>query len=556
MEKWWSSLEGQVRPSLLVAAGQSQNPLELLVSELGPLPVLTAQARYYRLPCVSLDDFKPDMETVRLLPEEVARRLKVLPLFREDGTLYLAVVDATDVSARDYVQNKTGLEVEPVIALPAELESLTNRVYLTPQMIAGKMAGFHVPESVVELGDRPLEMVVANAPAVTMVQTLLNQGVHLGASDVHLEPYDGHSSLRYRIDGILHEYPPPPHSLVPAIVSRIKIMSTMDVAQRRIPQDGRCNVEVGGVVYDLRVSVIPNQFGEAVVIRILTGRKETLELEDLGFPGDMLDRWRQLVGRSYGMVLVTGPTGSGKTTTLYATMQHIQKPAYKLVTIEDPVEYRLDGILQFPVHSDAGMSFASILRAVLRHDPDIVMLGEIRDLESAEIALRGSLTGHLVLSTLHTNDAPTAVARLFDMGIPSYLVLATLNGVLAQRLVRRLCVRCRKPRTLTVDERNLLGLSPEADASGVCGPGGCEICHHLGYHGRIAVYELLEVNQAIRHAARQDMSPLGIRAAATRLGQEGLAHPFTSLRDSANRLLLSGVTSIEDVLTSTELEEI
>lgn len=483
----------------------------------------------------ALEKFHPQPEAVALVSEELARKFGVMPLFIDAGSLYLAVANPDDISSQDYLQTLTGLTIEPLATTRSDLEAALNRLFLTQEHSARAMevssgggGGSAEPAPAVVVED-------SKAPAIQLVNYILGQAINMGASDIHLEPFPNRVMLRYRVDGVLHEFPAPPLNLARALVSRFKILSSLDVAERRLPQDGRAQFTHNNAPYDLRVSIIPNLHGEGVVVRILDTHGGGKLLGDLGFEDEMRSRYETLIQKPHGILLVTGPTGAGKSTTLYATLKQILTPKKKIITLEDPVEYFLEGVTQIPVHPAIGFTFATALRSVLRHDPDIVMLGEIRDPESAEIAVRASMTGHLVFSTLHTNDAPSAVARLLDMGIPGYLVMSSLTGVVAQRLLRRLCPKCKELRPVSFE-----GLTEAYH------PVGCVACNNLGYRGRVAVYELLEITPAVRalYTGATPASGLVREAAGLR-----------TLREDAVSKMRAGLVSMEDVVALTMDEE-
>ncbi len=551
LEEMLAGLSPEERLNLDQARTQGLKPLDFLAArQLVPAEVLLEKASvHYRIPAVTLAFFHPEEEATALLPEEQARRHQMLPLFVLENQLYAAVSDPEDLTGQDFVEQLTGLSVWPVLALKPDLDQALNRVYLTAER-AGRALKEIADDQEAQPFDWQAELDLLadrEAPAVRMVDRILRQAVHLRASDIHLENYAHRTELRYRVDGILHEFPPPPAALYPAIVSRIKISARMDIAERRLPQDGRFTVEVGGREYDLRVAVIPNLNGEGVVIRLLNPGQMDRRLEDLGFEPAMQARFQALARRPNGILLVTGPTGSGKTTTLYATLRHIFTTRRKFVTLEDPVEMQLDGVTQIQVRPEIGLGFAEGLRSVLRYDPDVVMVGEIRDTESAEIAIRASLTGHLLLSTLHTNDAPQAIVRLVDMGIAPYKILASLAGVLAQRLIRVLCPACKEPASPTPAELSALDLAAWPEGATLYRARGCSECSGIGYRGRVALYELLEITPPMRRLRDRELTPEALKDLARERN-------FTSLRQSALEKLFQGITGIDEVLDLTAKE--
>ncbi|MDQ7825261.1 MAG: GspE/PulE family protein [Candidatus Eremiobacteraeota bacterium] len=552
MHEWLDELEKDLGPDVILQARNEahggRNPAEFLV-EKGLIPsrsLLSLLSRHYHLPSVELELYHPQKASVDRLNESVMRRFTAIPLFELDDHLFVAVTDPDDLTIHDFLRQMTGLTVEPVIATKDSIIAAINKIFLTEEKTAQAMGTFAEKKEEEDNAEGLEALMIEDesAPVIKLVNYMISQAVNLGASDLHLELFPDSVFLRYRVDGILYEFPPPPLHLYRAIVSRFKIISNLDVAERRMPQDGRASFRIGDDVYDLRVSIIPNVHGEGIVIRILATVGRSIDLEDLGFNTVMLDHYKKLIKRPFGLFLVTGPTGSGKSTTLYGTLKHIYTPKKKIITIEDPVEYQLKGITQIQVNSDIDFTFARGLRSILRHDPDIVMLGEIRDLETAEIAIRSSLTGHMVFSTLHTNDAASAVTRLLDMGIASYLIFASLLGVLAQRLVRRLCPKCRKKAELTRDELQAYGVSYIPEEYEVFEPAGCQACGGFGYKGRLAVYEYLEITNAMRRLPASDVTPEVIK----RLAVDGY---FRALRDSALEKFFEGETSIEEVLSVT-----
>jgi type II secretory ATPase GspE/PulE/Tfp pilus assembly ATPase PilB-like protein len=508
--------------------------------------LLHALARYYRRPPVTLSWFHPEAEALALVPQDVARRFHLLPLFVLDERLYAACVDPDDLAAQDFIQQLCGYTVEPVLALPDDLDTAFNRAYLSAEQagrvigaLAQSATGVFQIEEVEHVEDR-------DAPAIRLAEHILSNAIRMGASDIHLEPYSKRIELRYRVDGILHEYPAPPTSLYPALVSRIKIASRLDIAEKRLPQDGRMTTKVDERDYDMRVAIIPNLHGEGIVIRILNSAALNRRLADMELPSDVLERWRRCISRPHGMVLVTGPTGSGKTTTLYASLSEIYTTQRKFVTLEDPVELQMDGITQIPMRADIGLTFAEGLRSVLRYDPDVILVGEIRDAESADIAVRAAMTGHMLLSTLHTNDAALTVTRLVDMGIDAFKVMSSLTAVLAQRLVRRLCPACKQPAAAETVAAALgnAGIAAGVPLSTVYRAVGCPDCGGLGYRGRIGIYELLEITPAMRRLSAAELHPERLRELAVPGG-------FRTLRDSAIDRLRAGITSLDEVVAMT-----
>lgn len=490
------------------------------------MATLSEVASQERMGFVRLERYRVDPSVLELVPYEVARPLRVLPLFRDARRLALGVARPEDLSAQDYVHRLTGLEVEPVLVDDQALEGALSELY-----VAAGEAGRTWARRASQAMDLPRAEAVHEAlgesPVARLFEQLVAQGIQLRASDIHLEIALGRPRLRYRVDGALHDFPPPPPEVYPALVSRIKILANLDIAEKRRPQDGRITLD-----RELRISVIPYIDGEGVVIRILGAGAGILTLEEAGFCQPMLERYRRVVKRSHGLLLVTGPTGAGKTTTLYSSLAEMGDVRRKIVTLEDPVEYRLEGICQIPVRADLDFDFAEGLRALLRHDPDVIMLGEIRDLASAEIAIRASLTGHLILATLHTNTAVEAVTRLIDIGVAPYKVMTSLLWVLAQRLVRRLCEHCRQSQPWPADH----WVGPPVSGALAYRAVGCERCGGLGYRGRIPVYEYLEITPAMR----EEHQPSRILKLARKEG-------FVTLQQRALERVTQGVTSLSEI---------
>jgi general secretion pathway protein E len=481
----------------------------------------------------------------RELTAEYLEHHGLLPLAVRTDTLLTATwLDVVDAQALDDLRLAAGLPLELVRLPEAELRAAIRRIYspdaLTAEDVIAGMADDTRP--FVE-GDAALDDLVSlanEAPVVKLVNLLLLEALEARASDVHLETYLGGLRVRYRIDGVLQDAAAPPRRLAAAVVSRLKIMAELDIAERRVPQDGRIRLRMRDRQVDVRVSTLPTLHGESVVLRLLDKERGRIELDELGMAADTQQRFVEVIARPHGIVLSTGPTGSGKTTTLYAAIDRIRTGREKIVTVEDPVEYELAGVPQVPVNEKVGLTFANALRALLRQDPDIMLVGEIRDHETADIATHAALTGHLVLSTLHTNDAATALTRLVDLGIESYLVASTVEAVLAQRLVRRVCERCATPTPLTSEQRTALAASA-ADMTHAMLGAGCSACRDTGYRGRTGIYELLVMDDEMRAALHQD-------AASGRLAALAVGKGMRLLRDDGIRLVREGVTSVEEVV--------
>jgi type II secretion system protein E len=512
--------------------------------------VLRALAEQTRVPYVDLStaDFDPS-----LVPPGGVKTIfqrKVLPLERQNGTVKVAVADPLDLEALDDLRLILKLRVQPVLAKASEIDRLLKKHFGVAADEVHRMVD-QAKEEIQVVKDAAQEAddaaLAEDAALVKFVNQIFTEAVRDRASDIHVEPMEEELRIRYRIDGVLHRIPIPGEikRFQAAIVSRLKIMSGLNIAEKRLPQDGRIKLKAVGKEIDVRVSVIPNVWGEGVCLRLLDRANMSISLEDLGMPGEILGRFKRLIEEPHGILLVTGPTGSGKTTTLYAALQKINKVEDKIITVEDPVEYQLGGIKQIQVNAKTGLTFGASLRAILRHDPDIIMIGEIRDLETAEIAVQSALTGHLVFSTLHTNDAPTAVTRLVDMGLEPFLVASTVEGLMAQRLVRRICKRCKFE--LKTSELDVASLVP-SDIQSVWRGKGCEDCRGTGYKGRQGVFELLEMDDVLRDMVLR-------RESANRLKKHAMERGMKTLRDDGWDRVRAGVTTAEEVLRITKTDK-
>jgi len=512
--------------------------------------ILKALANQFGMEFISLAGMDINQEVIDLVPGEVAQRYKVVPVYRNENTITVALSDPLDVETLDSLRYVLRCGVEGVVTTPEEIEAALRQYYAATGLSAASMiqdmteGAVQTPTGALELTGED-EVTDADAPIIKLVSLIILEAFRNRASDIHLEPQERKFRVRYRIDGVLHEVESPPKRLQSAIISRVKIMANMSIAEKRLPQDGRIQINVMGRDLDLRVSSIPSNHGESIVMRLLDKESLHLGLPKLGFFSDDQQIFERLIGLSDGIVLVTGPTGSGKTTTLYACLNYINKPDRKIITVEDPVEYQMSGINQVHVRSDIGLTFGAALRAMLRQAPNIIMIGEIRDLETAEIAVNASLTGHLVFSTLHTNDAPSAVTRLIDIGVKPFLVASSTRAIMAQRLVRKICERCKEPVKATDQQMRLLGPAAEQIAQASLFRGkGCVDCAHTGYRGRIGLFEIFVINDAVRHLIFERCSAAVLRAKARELGMR-------TLREDGLRKVIAGQTTLEEVFRVT-----
>jgi type IV pilus assembly protein PilB len=510
-------------------------------------------SKQYGVPAISLKDFDVDDDVIKLIPKAIAEKHQVVPVNRAGSSLIIAMSDPSNIFAIDEIKFHTGYNVEPVVASEQAIREAIERYYSEKgPSYEELMQGFDDSEvSIIEAQEGEdvvdLEKSAGEAPVVKLVNLILLDAIKKGASDIHVEPYEKDFRVRFRIDGTLYEVMKPPMKLKSAIISRLKIMSELDISERRLPQDGRIKLKLGrGKEMDFRVSVCPTLFGEKVVMRLLDKSNLQLDMTKLGFEELQMKDFLDAIDRPYGMVLVTGPTGSGKTTTLYSALSKLNEVAWNISTAEDPVEFNFFGINQVQMHEDIGLNFAAALRSFLRQDPDIIMVGEIRDFETAEIGVKAALTGHLVLSTLHTNDAPGTVSRLLNMGIEPFLVTASLNAIVAQRLCRKLCPDCKKP--LELEDQALLDAGFAAEEVGTFtaqGPGeGCRTCNERGYKGRVAVYEVMPLWDGLKELIIQGSSTAELKQEAIRLG-------FKTLRMSALNKVKQGVTSLAEAVGNT-----
>ena len=504
--------------------------------------VAHALAKLLHVPLLAADDFPEMLPEVEGLMQDFLVAHRVVPIRQTEQTLEVAMAVPQDAFLRKALKLATGLDIHAALATDADIE----------KALAASNEADQEGESGLDLesdsGDfvEHLKDLASEAPVIRLVTAIISRVIELRASDIHLEPFDDGLHVRYRVDGVIHQGELVPPKLSAAVNSRVKLMAHLDIAERRLPQDGRIQTRVKGRELDLRVSTVPTVHGESVVMRVLDRASVRFSLEQMGFAHDSLTRFNELLARPHGILLVTGPTGSGKTTTLYAALSKLDSDSQKIITVEDPVEYQLEGINQIQVHPQIGLSFANALRSILRQDPDIIMIGEMRDGETAQIAVQSALTGHLVLSTLHTNTAAGAIIRMKDMGVESYLITSAVNGVLAQRLVRTLCNHCKQPYQPTPELRKSSGLERYlADGAPIYNSNGCEHCRGAGYQGRTGIHEMLVLDEALRRAVLDGKDASTLNAIATRAG-------MLSLYEDGLRKVAAGVTSLDELLRVTQ----
>jgi len=527
--------------------GESLADALIALGAVSAADVLQTVARQHGLTYLSRDELPSPLPVLKNLSPKYLKQYTVCPVSVDGGVLTIATADPSNPVIADDLRQSTGLEVRLVVCLPEAITEAIERTYEAGNTTALQRIVEGMEDDVRSDGDddvNHLRDMAFEAPVVRLVNLLVENAIASEASDIHIEPFEDTLRIRYRIDGILYEQEAPPRRLQAAVTSRIKIMAEMNIAERRLPQDGRIRVTLHGRRVDIRVSTIPTVHGESIVMRLLDRSSVFLPMERLGFMPKMLAKFEKLITRPHGILLVTGPTGSGKTTTLYAALDKINSPDRKIITVEDPVEYQLKGVNQIPVKPKIGLTFASGLRHIVRQDPDVILVGEIRDLETAEISIQASLTGHLVFSTLHTNDAPSAVTRLQDMGVEPYLLSSVLEGILAQRLVRRICQVCRTPDTPSAADIEALGIEADPHTKLFRGR-GCDDCRGTGYRGRTGIYELFAINEDVRSMIIRRASSREIRRLAIETG-------MVTLRQDGWARAVDGVTTIEEVLRVTQ----
>ncbi len=539
---------GLINAAQLAQAKAAVGPQKTLVEALVDQGAVTQEdvtrvlAGQASMEFVDINNLVIPIELVQMLQVEDARRFRAIPVGQSDTALIIAVDDPLNFDTFDSLNFILKRDLEFVCSTPEQIKTALEKYYgpIDDGSAGAGLGGDFDMDADGAAGEK------GEAPIIKMVTMLLLEAHKLKASDIHLEPLEKRFRVRFRMDGVLVEMQNPPKKLQSAIISRLKIMTgTMSIAEKRMPQDGRIQIKIGGKSIDLRVSTVPTNHGESVVMRILDKTSLSLGLPELGFLSDDQEIFERLITLPDGILLVTGPTGSGKTTTLYGCLNYINKPDKKLITVEDPVEYQMGGINQVQVNADIGMTFPAALRSMLRQAPNVIMIGEIRDLETASIAINAALTGHLVFSTLHTNDAPGAVARLVDIGVQPFLVSSAVRAIVAQRLVRKLCTNCRRPHEITEIEMEALGIDAAqiGDAT-IMQAVGCDKCRHLGYKGRMGIFEIFEVDDEVRFMINEKASTIQLRARARELGMR-------TLREDGVRKVLSGLTTAEEVISTT-----
>ena len=545
--------EQQTRPGSLL--GKIAQEMNMLNEE----QIVQALSEQMGMQVVELGDAGISHDVLKKITESMAQLYRVIPVAFEGNRLTVATCDPQNIVIQDELRQMLGYDVRIVIATESDIKKALDRWYAsdkdTIENIIGEIEDdpeFKKAMAAAEAGGATdltsIEALADSAPVRKLLNMVLLLAIKDHASDIHFEPFEDEFRIRIKADGVLFEMVPPPRHLAFAITTRVKVMANLDIAERRLPQDGRIELTVGGHPVDLRVAVLPTMFGESVVMRVLDRSVVSLNLNKVGMDPPMLKQFREVIARPNGIVLVTGPTGSGKTTTLYSALSELNSIEDKLITTEDPVEYDIDGIIQIPIDHEIGVTFAACLRAILRQDPDIILVGEIRDLETAEIAVQASLTGHMVFSTLHTNDAPSTVTRMKDMGVPTFLITATVEAILAQRLVRRVCSQCREEVEPPEEMLYEIGLTPgKLNGRKFYHGRGCDVCNNTGYKGRVGLFELMIMNDALRDLVMQNASIDDLRKAAIGFG-------MVSLREAGLAFSADGTTTLDEVVRETILE--
>lgn len=549
----------QLKQLLEEQASHPSEKIGKLAEEMGLITdeqLTMALAEQFNMQVCNLGEIQVPREVVKEINDAMAQMYKVVPIKLEDNQLTVATSEPQNLATQDELRTLLGKDIRMVVCTQTDLKKAQERYYATEgdtvESIISELEDDQELKKAAETlnTDGPIdltsmEQLADSAPVRKLLNMVLLYAIKDHASDIHLEPFEEEFRIRIKADGVLYEMVPPPRHLAFAITTRIKVMANLDIAERRLPQDGRIELSVGGHPVDLRVSVLPTLFGESVVMRVLDRSVVSLDLRKVGMDAGTMKEFKEVLNRPNGIVLVTGPTGSGKTTTLYSALSELNSVEDKLITTEDPVEYDIDGIVQIPIDHDIGVTFASCLRAILRQDPDTILVGEIRDLETGQIAIQAALTGHLVFSTLHTNDAPSTITRLKDMGVPTFLITATVEAILAQRLVRRICSQCREPTTVTEEMLWELGLPPDYAVGKKFFKGrGCDLCNNTGYKARIGLFELMIMNDELRDMIMRAVSTDELRKAAQRYGMR-------TLRESGLHYVQEGVTTLDEVIRET-----
>lgn len=519
--------------------GQKLGAVLIMQGWLTDEQLFTVLEEQYQIPYLDINNIYIDGKVPKLISESLARKHMAIPIKLEKNRLTVAMVDPLDMIAKDDIRIITGLELDVVISAQADIARAINRFYDASERAERAVEDFKTQTGYEDEEDRTEDADVTNAPMVRLVNTIITQAVKMKASDIHIEPYERNVRIRYRVDGELREVMTPAKATHSAIVTRIKILGKMNISEKRLPQDGRVETTIEGMPIDMRISILPTVYGEKIVIRLLDRNSLVVNKEELGFTDHNLELLNKIMKVPEGIILVTGPTGSGKTTTLYSLLKELNRESKNIITVEDPVEYRLEGINQVQVNTKAGLTFANGLRSILRQDPDIIMVGEIRDSETAEIAVRAAITGHIVLSTIHTNDTVSTISRLEDMGIENYLVSSSTVGILAQRLVKKICLKCKTSHQATAEELKMLGLSLDVKLD-IAKGSGCNSCNHTGYSGRTAIHEVLVVDRDIRNFISTGKSIDEIKQKAI---QKGLI----TLNETCRELVKAGVTTIDEM---------
>ncbi len=545
--------EGQIQEALAIQAEKGGPIGEILVERnyINRDDLTMALAKQAGMPVLDLESEEISQAALEKIPSSMAQVYRVVPVRFENGVLTVALADPTHLKTLDDLRFLLDCDVRGAVCGEAAVDRAIRKYYSQTEELTdvmdelretrGEMEEFIPDDTSQSIDLQSIEEMADSAPVRKLLNLILLTAIQDRASDIHFEPFENEFKVRYRVDGVLYEMVPPPRHLHVAITSRIKVMAQLNIAERRVPQDGRIELNIAGNPIDLRVSTLPTMFGESVVLRVLDRRMVALDINELGLRRDDMEGLTELIHRPYGIVLCTGPTGCGKTTTLYAALRELNDVGVKILTVEDPVEYEIQGIMQMPVRRELDVGFATAMRYFLRQDPDIILVGEIRDKETGDMAVQASLTGHVVFSTVHTNDAATAVTRLIDLGLESYLINATLEGVIAQRLVRRICSNCKEEYEPTEEALLSLGLRPDdIEGKKFYRGRGCDRCDNIGYHGRLGIFEVLVVTEELRDMLLHDVSTQELRSAARKVG-------CRSLRQSGLLAVYDGVTTIEEI---------